>query len=308
MASLELYREFIVFSEYMSYSKAAGALYTTQSNLSKHMSQMEDELGFSVIERRGNRLSLTDAGAHFLSGIQAILEERDELLMECRQIEKNKYAKLSILDISWVDKASVEFFNIVNVLREEFTNTQIRFVHVNFRDLHEELLLENIDIVLEYHCASKDHIVEEYKQKGLYAIQIFEEPLMVWGKRYLFEGHETVAAESLRDISIMTPNDISYPLKYILYEISEFLGFKPRIYISTAGSPTQFYFSSRKKSVYLLQESYVKTELFESRNDMRALPFTEPILCKMFVVISQMGKHFEKIKTVLEDFYETEPR
>lgn len=62
--SLNLYRlhVFRLVSLSGSFSQAAERLHTSQPNISKHVQQLENELGLDLFERSGSRAVLTDAG------------------------------------------------------------------------------------------------------------------------------------------------------------------------------------------------------------------------------------------------------
>ena len=68
---LESIWEFVTFSQYMNFSKAAKKLYMSQSLLSRHIANLEKELGFKLVEREGT-LRLTAAGARYLSWAEQI--------------------------------------------------------------------------------------------------------------------------------------------------------------------------------------------------------------------------------------------
>lgn len=54
--------EFLILSKTLSYSRAAAALYISQSVLSKHIQEMEKELGTKLFYRTTHGVSLTEAG------------------------------------------------------------------------------------------------------------------------------------------------------------------------------------------------------------------------------------------------------
>lgn len=58
----ELMKEFSVLAETRNYLEAAERLYTSQSTLSKHIKEMEQELGVTLFNRSTRRVTLTEAG------------------------------------------------------------------------------------------------------------------------------------------------------------------------------------------------------------------------------------------------------
>ena len=58
---IESLYEYIVLTHYLNFTTAAANLHTSQPNLSKHILELEQELGVDLL-KRGKRLELTPAG------------------------------------------------------------------------------------------------------------------------------------------------------------------------------------------------------------------------------------------------------
>ena len=69
---------FVKVAEMLSFSKAAKALYITQSTLSQQIKQLEDELDIALLFRNNHNVSLTEAGETFLEGARKVLAEADD--------------------------------------------------------------------------------------------------------------------------------------------------------------------------------------------------------------------------------------
>jgi len=89
----ELMREFVVFSRYLNFSKAARKLNLAQPTLSSHVQSMERELGFELVQR-SKRIRLTPAGKRFCADAERLLSAYDETLELCRGIAKEKAGSL----------------------------------------------------------------------------------------------------------------------------------------------------------------------------------------------------------------------
>lgn len=68
--------EFLVLAKLLSFSKAADALYISQSVLTKHIQELEKELGCPVLTRTTHGVALTDAG-------KVLLKEAPDLINKC---------------------------------------------------------------------------------------------------------------------------------------------------------------------------------------------------------------------------------
>ena len=63
---LNLLAEFVLLARYLNFSKTAQELNLTQPTLSRHIVQLEEELGMQLFRRDKQSVTLTEAGALFL--------------------------------------------------------------------------------------------------------------------------------------------------------------------------------------------------------------------------------------------------
>lgn len=68
--------EFLVLSRLLSFSKAAQALYISQSVLSRHIQELETEMGVPLLKRTTHGVALTEAG-------RVLAKEGPELMNKC---------------------------------------------------------------------------------------------------------------------------------------------------------------------------------------------------------------------------------
>lgn len=78
-------REFAVLAQHLNFTVAAKELFIAQSTLSAHMAQLEDELGFALLERKGE-VRLTVAGSIFLEKATEALNLLDRGAAQCRAL------------------------------------------------------------------------------------------------------------------------------------------------------------------------------------------------------------------------------
>lgn len=70
--------EFTILANTLSFSKAAQKLYITQSVLSRHIIEMEKELGTQLFLRNTHGVTLTDAGQVLLRSTQSLIRKTDQ--------------------------------------------------------------------------------------------------------------------------------------------------------------------------------------------------------------------------------------
>lgn len=78
---IEILNEFIVLTDCKNYSKAADFLFISQSALTKHIQQLEHELGVSLIDRSKNSFSLTLDGMIFYEYALKIVQLKQDALV-----------------------------------------------------------------------------------------------------------------------------------------------------------------------------------------------------------------------------------
>src|ERR1700759_558193 len=77
-------RYFVAVAETENVSRAALKLHISQPALSRQVRDLEDELGFQLLERGAQSLRLTDAGRVFLTEARAVLQRTEEAVKAAR--------------------------------------------------------------------------------------------------------------------------------------------------------------------------------------------------------------------------------
>lgn len=76
--------EFLVLSRLLSYSKAADALYISQSVLTKHIQELEKEMGCQLLIRTTHGVALTEAGRVLAKESPSLINKCDSALRRLR--------------------------------------------------------------------------------------------------------------------------------------------------------------------------------------------------------------------------------
>jgi DNA-binding transcriptional LysR family regulator len=85
-------RYFVAVAETENVSRAALKLHVSQPALSRQIRDLEDEIGFCLLQRTAKSVRLTDAGRAFLSDAQALLQQADEAVKKARAIASGLFA------------------------------------------------------------------------------------------------------------------------------------------------------------------------------------------------------------------------
>ena len=89
-------KEFIVLAETKNFWEASERLYMNQSTLSKHIKNLESELGISLFTRTTRRVELTNYGRIFLPYAKSVIRSEFEGLSAIRRLQNIENGLLTI--------------------------------------------------------------------------------------------------------------------------------------------------------------------------------------------------------------------
>jgi DNA-binding transcriptional LysR family regulator len=89
-------RYFVAVAEELHFGRAAEKVHVAQSAVSRQVKLLEEELGFALFTRVGQRVGLTVAGEIFLPEANAILQRADEGLERVRACARGTVGRLTI--------------------------------------------------------------------------------------------------------------------------------------------------------------------------------------------------------------------
>jgi DNA-binding transcriptional LysR family regulator len=93
---LRHFRYFIAVAEAENVSRAALKLHVSQPGLSRQVRDLEEELGFQLLERAAKSVRLTEAGHTFLTEARAVLQRVDEAVKTARAVATGERGELHI--------------------------------------------------------------------------------------------------------------------------------------------------------------------------------------------------------------------
>ena len=82
LASLDALRGFALAARHLSFTRAADALFVTQSAVSRQIKTVEAVLGWPLFTRHNRRLELTAAGERLQASVARALAENDAAVAE----------------------------------------------------------------------------------------------------------------------------------------------------------------------------------------------------------------------------------
>ena len=179
--SMKKYEAFVRTVELGSLTKAAQALDSTQSRISHVLKDLEQEFGFSLLERGRSGIRLTEAGALLLPKMQAILRENEELKELAAEIRN---ADAGTVRLGAFTSVAVHWLpGMIRDFQNSHPKVELQMLNGDYHDM--EQWLKNGDIDLGF--------VSLPAPEGVQTIPLAEDPLVA----ILPKGHPLAKKEHL---------------------------------------------------------------------------------------------------------------
>lgn len=169
---IESLREFVALADCGNYTKAAARLYISQPALSKHMAQLEDEVGHQLLERDTKAVSLTPLGRVFKDYALELLGTYDVMTRTLDELSRQKSSKV--------------VFKCYRPYRP--IDDAVRMVRRELKRTHPLLLIDFLAIT---DCSPVDELVEGhidacvvgaipayFENEALRAVHLYLDPLV----------------------------------------------------------------------------------------------------------------------------------
>lgn len=214
---LKLLRVFVEVVRQDSFSKAANRLYITQSTVSKAIKQLEEELGFLLLERFKTYHRLTAAGEIVYKRSIKLLAEREDLLKELDEIRGLKQGKLR-LGISPVG-SSLFFAPLYARYSKRYPGIEVELIEHGGDKLAELLLAGEIDFAGTLLPVSEEFDYQALHSDPLVALLAANHPLT---------AQDSISISELKEIPFILFGS-GFALHRIILDACHRAGFKPKV-------------------------------------------------------------------------------
>lgn len=264
---LENVREFVVFTRYMNFSRAATELHMSQPTLSKHISQLEAELGIRLFDIKGRSRSLTPAGEHFLVSAIAWLKDYDQFVEECKELHSSAHVTLQATRPYYPDEGSAVYYSRLYRYKELHMLVDFRFDNPYRQDPLDRLLKEGVDIGILYFAGTPK------VPDNVHAVFLDAVPLGVWCRADSALAQEKlVQLNELSNYKILTPSDANTPFYHGLFELLDKEGVKHSLKYAETERRDEFYGLRTSDCIYVMPRAMATNQLVTVRSDRVFIP------------------------------------
>jgi len=130
-------RYFVAVAEMENVSRAALKLHVSQPALSRQIRDLEDEIGFCLLERTAKSVRLTEAGRAFLNDARELLRQADEAVKKARAIASEEPTELHI------GYSPAPFAEVLPKILRAFQRAMPN-VHVRLHDWNNKTILDGV--------------------------------------------------------------------------------------------------------------------------------------------------------------------
>lgn len=147
---IQLITEFVELAHRLSITETAKYLNMTQPTLSKHISQLENELHVQLFTRSHFGLRVTREGLELLNEAYTIIEAQDRLLQHAEFLQYNPLPTLVVGGESTDDAATIFLGKAVTELSAQFGTNFIEITHNHDENNKEAVRNGEVDLCFDY--------------------------------------------------------------------------------------------------------------------------------------------------------------
>ena len=137
---------FYTVSQKLSFTKAAGELFITQTAVTKHINELEQQLGVALFKRHGNSISLTPPGQVLVRYAQQIFQMYAALENELAEFSSVANGHLRIGASTTL--AQYVLPRILALFKSAYPSVQVSFATGNSEHIEQQVIQEKIDIAI----------------------------------------------------------------------------------------------------------------------------------------------------------------
>lgn len=154
---IEQIEEFVILSETFDYEEASSRLFISPSTLSKHIKQLEADIGETLIDRSEKKVSLTDYGQFFLTYAKEIMQSYGKFLNDSLKRSTLKSKKRIKVGMSPV----INQFYLIDLLvnYQKKYATEIDILEYSDKELIDRLLSGNCHSAFLYEADADSSVL-----------------------------------------------------------------------------------------------------------------------------------------------------
>lgn len=196
-------RECVDLARTLSFTKTAQRFYLTQPVLSKHVANVEKELGIEIFLRGKNGVHLTSIGRTFIDGCKDVLDRYDGVL---EGVEHLKYGEDRPIDLGYLYGASsIVLPKAIRAFGKRHPSIEVRYLSMEIDEIPGALDENRIDLAITSDLEKFDP--DRFAWKNLYRDSL----CLIVPNTHRLAGREIVRVGDLAGEEIIVPRTSFMP-------------------------------------------------------------------------------------------------
>ncbi|WP_201986634.1 LysR substrate-binding domain-containing protein [Hymenobacter rubidus] len=139
-------RVFQAVAQHLSFTKAAQGLFITQPAVTKHIRELERQYGQRLLERRGNRVALTEAGRLLLAHADAVMGAQQQLEERLHALRDPDEAAGRLRLGASTTLSQYVLPSLLPAFQRRYPKVELTLLNANSEHIAEALLHGNLDL------------------------------------------------------------------------------------------------------------------------------------------------------------------
>ena len=285
MINLELYKIFVIVGNELNITKASEKLNISQPAITKHIKNLEKNLGITLFKRNSRGLTFTEKGENLYNKLK---DPINEILKVDNQLNQNE--KITIGSHNHL--LNVIFGKSINQFYLQYPNVDVDLMCLETKEMLEMLENKEIDIVF-----SKE--VDNYKTKNIKYLHLgFLNDIFIANKNSCFE-HKIFDKTCLQNSTIYVPRKYAQTVMRLVKETN---GIK--LDLKNSSYNTILEVVSKSEAVGFVTKEYIdnkdleKYNLIELKNNLNL----EPVSFGIYYCMDKYNKVSNLIKIIKGQF------
>ena len=282
---IETLREFRDLAHSLNFTAAAKQLHMAQPKLSKHMIELEEELGFKLF-RRGKDIELTLAGKNYLATVAKILHMHDVAVAESKKIAMSNMEEVRLATGNFNDEARQLLLHAAQERKDSEDAAPMRFVSDQSKTSMEALRDNIADVAFVMGGAEAKILQESAREMDLSIEEVFRCPLVVLGRTDVLENVESLSASDLDGFVFAMPANQGFNIyRDALFEIFESIESDADYNIYAVESFDDLLIAKADEELLILTPSVAKNKKTASFEDLKIVPLPDEIFSVGFYIV-----------------------
>lgn len=206
---------FILTARFGSFTAAAKQYYTTQPTISRQISLLEEELGYSLFNRSAKPLTLTAAGQVIYTEFCKIVADINAAIDHGRSVAAGKDGELSIAFLYGL-YIEDHFADIFDDLHHQHASFHLNFSKIAIPTIKEKLLSGQIDMLISLNLSLLNN--DEFEVHELFPIETY----ILMSNQHPLAKKERLEPDDLYNEKIFLPE----PVECFSFQENTFFGFQ----------------------------------------------------------------------------------